>query len=125
MTTEPTFFYKGELIDDKKIGAQELMFRDAKSKQNNFFIACDNKHSKNKGSKKYASFVNIDDFLNYEKTLSDDAKNMYETLSSELVEIYDIDGDYTKPSFLNDDGSQRSYYSIINDFIDARVEFQD
>jgi hypothetical protein len=122
---EQNFFYKKEIIDEKKIGAQELMFRDAKSKQNNFFIASDNKHSKNKGSKKYTSFINIDDFLNYEMTLGDDAKNLYEMLTNELVEIYDIDGDYTKSSFLNDDGSPKSYDSIVNYFIDARIEFQD
>ena len=132
----PIFFSKSEIIDDKKVGAQELMFRDAKSKQNNFFIACDNTYSKggitSEGSKikvvtvkKYTSFIDIDNFLKYEKTLSDNSKNLYEMLSNELVEIYDIDGDYTKSSFLNNDGSKISYDTIVNDFIDARLDFQD
>ena len=64
-------------------------------------------------------------FLEYEKTLNQDELNMYEMFTDELVEVYDIDGDYTKSSFLNDDGTNISYDRVIDDFIDARLDFQE
>ena len=120
------YFYKSAVIDDKKIKAQDLMFLDAKTKDHKFFCSRDNIYLNCKpGCKKYTSFKNIDGFLEYEKTLTLDNLNMYEMLTDELVEIYDIDGDYTKSSFLNDDGSKISYDRVIEDFIDARLDFQD
>ena len=123
---EQMYFYKSAVIDDKKIKAQDLMFLDAKTKDHKFFCSRDNIYLNCKpGCKKYTSFKNIDGFLEYEKTLTLDNLNMYEMLTDELVEIYDIDGDYTKSSFLNDDGSKISYDRVIEDFIDARLDFQD
>ena len=120
------YFCKSEIIDGKKIKAQDLMFADAKTKGYTFPYSCDNVYPNcKKGSKKFNSFNNIDAFLEYEKTLQKSQLNMYEMLTDELVEIYDIDGDYTKSSFLNDDGSRISYDRVIEDFIEARIDFQD
>ena len=120
------YFYKSAIIDGKKIKPQELMFIDAKAKGHTFYCSCDNVyHNSKKGLKKYTSFTDINEFLEYEKTLMCDELNMYEMFTDELVEVYDIDGDYTKSSFLNDDGTNISYDRVIDDFIDARLDFQE
>jgi len=123
---EQIYFYKSAVVDDKKIKAQDLMFLDAKKNEHKFFCSRDNIYPNCKpGCKKYTSFKNIDYFLEYEKTLDKNDLNMYEMLTDEVVEIYDIDGDYTKDTFLNDDGSNISYDRVIEDFIDARLDFQE
>ena len=95
------YFYKSAIIDGKKIKPQELMFIDAKAKGHTFYCSCDNVyHNSKKGLKKYTSFTDINEFLEYEKTLNQNELNMYEMFTDELVEVYDIDGDYTKSSFL-------------------------
>jgi len=117
--TEPIFFK-----------TQELMFSNASELKHNFFVAkdlsyLDKKTNKLKTVKQYTSLPDIDSFLNWELNLDTNNKNLYELLKEEMVEIYDIDGDYTKTSFLNDDGTQRSYDEIVTDFIDARLDFQE
>jgi len=119
------FTYKKGIIDGKEVAVQDMMFHNAKLQNHTFYVACDNTDSPNAGSKMYASFIDIDDWLEVEKRLADEDKNFYEILTGEIVEIYDIDGDYTKKAFLNDDGSKRTYDDVLNDFIDARLDFQD
>lgn len=123
---EQKYFYKSAIIDDKKITAQALMLLDAKTKNHKFFLAVDNVYPNCKpGCKKYTSFTDINSYLEYEKTIHKDNLSMYEMLTDEVVEIYDIDGTYTKSSFLNDDGSRICYDRIVEDFIDARLDFQE
>lgn len=117
--TDPIFFKN-----------QELMFSNAFNLNHKFFVAKDNtfldrKTNELKTVKQYTSLLDIDSFLNWELKLDNDHKNLYELLKDELIEIYDIDGDYTKPSFLNDDGTRRTYDEICTDFIDARLDFQE
>ena len=114
------------IIDGKKATVQEMAFHKANLQNHTFMIGCDNTESPTEGSKMYASFIDIDDWLETEKVFANDEdKNCYEMLKGEIVEIYDIDGDYTKKAFLNDDGSRRTYDDVLNDFIDARLDFQD
>jgi hypothetical protein len=127
-----TKFFKNSIIteDGSRVSPQTLMFNDASQKEHKFFIARDYEYTNKEGTcktvKEYTSFLNINKFLNWKKLkpgTEDDS--LYEMLSDKLVEIYDIDGDYTKDNFLNKDGSKRTAEDIINDFIDARLDFQE
>lgn len=119
------FTYKSGIIDGKEASVQDMMFHNAKLQNHTFFIACDNTESPTEGSKMFASFTDIDEFLEIEKRLADEDKNCYEMLTGEIVEIYDIDGNYSQQAFLNEDDSRRTYDDVLNDFIDARLDFQD
>lgn len=113
-----TKFFRGK-------GSQKESF-DSNS-ECNFFIArdyyyFDKKDNKTKTSKEYACFSTIDDFFNEEDTYSE--KNCYETLAGELVEIYDIDGDFSLPVFQTSDGEKISDNELLTEFFDARMDFQ-
>jgi hypothetical protein len=91
----------------------------------NFFIARDysymDKNNISRTSKEYACFPTIDDFLREEETYP---KTCYETLAGELVEIYDIDGDFSLPVYQTSDGEKISDNELLTEFFDARMDFQ-
>ena len=112
-------FYKGK-------NSQKLSFDE--NPECSFFIAQDFNYTVEnikKKSKKYACFNTIKEFFDYESTLTEDKKSCYETLKNDRVEIYDIDGDYTFPVFQSSSGLPASDEEIINEFIDARMDFQE
>lgn len=92
----------------------------------NFFIARDyaytDKNKNKKTSKEYACFSTIDDFLEEEEKYTE--KSCYETLTGELVEIYDIDGDFALPVYQTPSGEAISDNELLTEFFDARMDFQ-
>jgi hypothetical protein len=112
-------FYKGT-------GSQKLSFDE--NPDCTFFMSQDYCYLKDgikKTIKKHACFNTIHDFFDFENTLTDKNKTCYETLKDERIEIYDIDGDYTFPVFQTSTGLPASDEEIINEFIDARLDFQE
>lgn len=92
----------------------------------NFFVGQDFTYGEEqKTTKQYGAFKTIDDFFEFEKGL--DQKCCYETLKEdrEWIEIFDIDGDYKMSVFQNNEGEPRPDEDIIQDLIDARLDFQE
>jgi hypothetical protein len=108
-----TRFYKGKKSQEKSF---------AENSDCNFFIARDFTYGENIPSKEYSAFKTIDDFFEFEKNLTQ--KCCYETLKDQLIEIYDIDGDYSKPTYQNSKGEPATDEEIVQEFIDARLDFQ-
>jgi hypothetical protein len=74
-----------------------------------------------KGTKTYRGFDNIKHFFKFEqeyKTKYVSENCFYEQLTSELVEVYDIDGHFDLPCFRG-----KSNQDIIDEFIRARSSF--
>ncbi len=115
MTIQPDWFCG--------IGAKEEMYRDARKNGHKYYVASD--VYANSGSKKFASFVDIDAFLEYEKTIPIDSKNLYEILSGEVVEFYDLDIK-EKSSIISKQSLsyEELLEDVIADFMDARTDFQ-
>lgn len=118
---EQKWFFTPVIINGEKVKVQDQMFQEAKKNGHSFFVARDNANSK---TKQYTSFLGSGYFLEYEKTLPDSEKNLYEICAGSVAEIYDIDGTYEMVEFLDEDGERRTYDDIIEDFIDARMDFQ-
>lgn len=114
-----TTFYRGS----GKSKPQQRSF--SENEDCKFFVARDYSYGENAKSKEYGCFKTIDDFFTFERNVEE--KCFYETLKedSPWIEIYDIDGDYKQNVFQNDDGHPRSDEEIIQDFIDARLDFQE
>ena len=114
-----TIFYRGS----GKVKPQQKSFNE--NEDCKFFVARDYSYGENGKSKEYGCFKTIEDFFIFEKGIEE--KCFYETLKEDCpwIEIYDIDGDYKQNVFQNDDGHPRSDEEIIQDFIDARLDFQE
>lgn len=108
-----TIFYKGR-------NSQKRSFEENPGSK--FHIAQDYEYGDAKSSKHYASYPNIDDFLNIEHTLE---CSCYETLKDERVTIFDVDGYYTNPIFQNSNGKPASTDEIVTEFIDAYTDFHE
>ena len=118
---EQKWFCSSVMINGKKVKAQAQMFLEAEKNGDTFFVARDNTNSK---TKQYTSFKGSGYFLEYEKTLPDSEKNLYELCAGSVAEIYDIDGTYEMVEFLDEEGERKTNDDIIDDFIDARMDFQ-
>lgn len=123
------FRYSEKSSDSDKIKPQTRMFNNAKKYNHNFFIARDYQYTDSTTKelttkKEYASFNNIKEFIRWRDNNLDET-SLYELLGDELIEIYDFDGSYSKSCCLNDDGSFRTYQEIVDEFIDARLDFQE
>jgi len=105
MTTNVTFF-----------PTKKLMVEDAEQKGHTFFVSKDY-DSKTGKEKKFASFIDINDFLTFENTIAVENKHHYEMLIGEVAEYYDID---YKVNHKN-----RTIEDVVTDFIDARTDFQE
>lgn len=113
-----TRFYKGKKSQEKSFTENS----DCK-----FFVAQDftyDSDGEKKSSKQYGAFKTIEDFFEFEKSLNE--KCCYETLKGgeQLIEIYDIDGDYSKATYQNSNGDPATDEEIVQEFIDARLDFQ-
>ena len=111
-----TSFYKGKSSQQKSFDENPDW---------RFFIAQDFTYGEKKPSKKYSGFKSIEDFFKFEKGL--DEKCCYETLKdgNQLIEIYDIDGDFDLTDFQDKDGNPITDDELIQTFIDARMDFQE
>jgi hypothetical protein len=109
-----TRFYKGKKSQQRSVDENPDW---------RFFIAQDFTYGE-KSSKQYSGFKSIEDFFEFEKGLHE--KCCYETLKdgNQLIEIYDIDGDFSQDAFQDKDGNPISDEELISTFIDARIDFQ-
>ena len=115
-------FFKG-----KKSQKASMDYGD--SLDHTFFVARDkgyyDKNNVLKSTKEYASFSDISSFLEFEETLEEKEKSYYETVRNERIEMYDIDGDYAMKVFQKSDGTPATDQEIIQEFVDARMDFND
>ena len=113
-----TLFYRGSA----KTKPQKKSFDE--NPDSEFFVARDYTYGENGKSKEYGCFKTIDEFFAFEKTV--EQKCFYETLKENRpwIEIYDIDGEYKNPIFQDGLENPRTDEDIVQDFIDARLDFQ-
>ncbi len=111
-----TQFYKG-----KK--SQQKCFDENPDKD--FFVCLEQPIGNGKKTNTYAGFKNHEDFFNWRLNEGKDyPANFYELIKDgDCIEYYDIDGYYTNPIFCDDDGNPLSDWKILQNFIDARIEF--
>lgn len=112
----PQKFYSG-------IGSQEKCHTENTDK--NFFVCWEKPIRGSDKTNTYSGFKDHQDFLDWrEKDGKDYADNFYEQITGECYEYYDIDGRFDFTNFQDENGNPFSEERIIENFMDAREDFQ-
>ena len=101
-------------------GSQNKMFSEAEKLNHSCFICFQERIYDNKYTNTYKSFTDINEFLDYEKTIPNDERRFYELIKNECVEYYDLD---FKMDEWFGDTKEEKIERVLKDFVMMKNEF--